>query len=101
MTRQLDDRNELTNETVRIIGDDITISYNSYIESVYQQWDDYLIEIRTASDESQERLAWATALLASSGIFWAVALCILILLAFFAMERHQRYLKLLEDKENS
>ena len=42
-----------------------------------------------------------TALLASSGIFWAVALCILILLAFFAMERHQRYLKLLEDKENS
>lgn len=101
VTRQLDDRNELTNETVRIIGDDITISYNSYIESVYQQWEDYLIEIRTASDESQERLAWATALLASSGIFWAIALCILILLAFFAMERHQRYLKLLEDKDNS
>ena len=101
VTRQLDDRNELTNETVRIIGDDITISYNGYIESVYQQWEDYLIEIRTASDESQERLAWATALLASSGIFWAIALCILILLAFFAMERHQRYLKLLEDKDNS
>ena len=101
VTRQLDDRNELTNETVKIIGDDVTLSYEGYLDSVYKELDDYLIEIRTAKDESQERLAWATALLASSGIFWAVALCILILLAFFAMERHQRYLKLLEDKENS
>tara|TARA_B100000989_G_C19504520_1_gene455864 strand:+ start:73 stop:1182 length:1110 start_codon:yes stop_codon:yes gene_type:complete len=99
VTRQLDDRNELTNETVKIIGDDISISYYDYLDSVYEEWDDYLVSIRTASDESQERLAWATALLASSGIFWAVALSILILLAFFAMERHQRYLKLLEDKE--
>jgi putative copper export protein len=59
-----------------------------------------LISIQTASDDSQARKIWATALLASSGLFWAVALAILILLAFFAMERHQRYLKLLEDKEN-
>jgi|TARA_X000000950_G_C13903186_1_gene655687 hypothetical protein len=99
VTRQLDDRNELTNETVKIIGDDITVSYNGYLDSVYKQWKDYLVSIKTASDKSQERLAWATALLTGSGIYWAVALSILILLAFFAMERHQRYLKLLEDKE--
>ena len=100
VVRELDDRNELTNQTVKIIGDDITAAYDAYLDSVYLQWDAYLISIQTASDDSQARKIWATALLASSGLFWAVALAILILLAFFAMERHQRYLKLLEDKEN-
>ena len=101
VTRELDDRNELTSQTVKIIGDDITDAYNAYLISTYQQWDDYLESIRTATDESLERRLWASALLASSGIFWAIALSILILLAFFAMERHQRYLKLLEEKENN
>ncbi len=100
VVRELDDRNELTSQTVKIIGDDISVAYDEYLSSVYQQWDDYLISIRTASDDSLARKIWAKALLVSSGLYWAVALCILILLAFFAMERHQRHLKLLEDKEN-
>ena len=68
VTRELDDRNELTSQTVKIIGDDITDAYNAYLISTYQQWDDYLESIRTATDESLERRLWASALLASSGI---------------------------------
>ena len=54
VTRELDDE-ELTSQTVKIIGDDITDAYNAYLISTYRQWDDYLESIRTATDESLEQ----------------------------------------------
>ena len=101
ITRELDDRNELTSQTVMIIGEDITAAYREYLKSAYKEWDDYKKSIRTASDDSLERKAWSAGLLASSGFFWLCALATLILIAFFAMERHQRSLKHLEEKKTA
>ena len=65
------------------------------------EWDDYQESIRTAADDYIERKAWSTGLLASSGFFWLCVLAALILIAFFAMERHQRSIKHLEEKKTA
>lgn len=101
ITRELDDRNELTSQTVMIIGEDIRVAYGDYLSSVYDEWDDYQESIRTASDDYIESKAWSTGLLASSGFFWLCVLAALILIAFFAMERHQRSIKHLEEKKTA
>jgi hypothetical protein len=101
VTRELDDRNELTSQTVMIIGEDITAAYVKYLDSAVKEWSDYQNSIRTASDDSLARKAWSAGLLASSGFFWLCALATLILIAFFAMERHQRSLKHLEEKKTA
>lgn len=101
ITRQLDERNELTSQTAMIIGEDITAAYSEYLDSAVDEWDDYQDSIRTASDDSAERKLWSAGLLASSGFFWLCLLATLILIAFFAMERHQRSLKHLEEKKTA
>ena len=80
------------------MGESITEQVEGYFRNAYDEWDAYQSSIDDARDIAEDRLAWDTGLLASSGIFWAILLSILILLAFFAMERHQRLLERLREQ---
>ena len=97
---ELEESNRLTRENVEIVGESITEQVQVYFGNAYDEWDAYQSSIDDARDIAEDRLAWATGLLASSGIFWAILLSILILVAFFAMERHQRLLERLREQND-
>lgn len=97
---ELEESNRLTRENVEIVGESITEQVQVYFGNAYDEWDAYQSSIDDARDSAEDRRAWATGLLASSGIFWAILLSILILVAFFAMERHQRLLERLREQND-
>ena len=98
--RQLEESNRFTRENVEIVGNSITAQVQGYFRSAYSDWASYQQSIDEAKDISEDRLIWATGLLASSGVFWAILLSILILVVFFAMERHQRLLERLREQND-
>jgi hypothetical protein len=97
---ELEESNRLTRENVEIVGVSITEQVQGYFKNAYDEWDSYQNSIDDARSIAEDRLAWATGLLASSGIFWGILLAILILVAFFAMERHQRLLERLREQND-
>ena len=97
---QLEESNRFTRENVEIVGNSITSQVEGYFGSAYSEWGAYQRSIENARGSSEDRLAWATGLLASSGIFWSILLSILVLVAFFAMERHQRFLERLRVQKD-
>ena len=68
---ELEKSNRLTRENVEIVGESITERVEGYFKA-YDEWDAYQNGIDDARDIAEDRLAWATGLLASSGIFWAI-----------------------------
>lgn len=97
---QLEESNRFTRENVEIVGNSITSQVEGYFGSAYSEWGAYQRSIENARGSSEDRLVWATGLLASSGIFWSILLSILVLVAFFAMERHQRFLERLRVQKD-
>jgi hypothetical protein len=97
---QLEESNRFTRENVEIVGNSITAQVEGYFGSAYSEWNSYQRSIEGARGNSEDRLVWATGLLASSGVFWAILLSILVLVAFFSMERHQRFLERLRVQED-
>lgn len=97
---QLEESNRFTRENVEIVGNSITAQIEGYFRSAYSEWDSYQRSIEGARANSEDRLVWATGLLASSGVFWAILLSILVLVAFFSMERHQRFLERLRVQQD-
>lgn len=97
---QLEESNRFTRENVEIVGNSITSQVEGYFGSARSEWGAYQRSIENARGSSEDRLAWATGLLASSGIFWSILLSILVLVAFFAMERHQRFLERLRVQKD-
>ena len=97
---QLEESNRFTRENVEIVGNSITAQVDGYFDNAEEEWLAYEYSIDDARDVAEDRLAWAGGLLASSGIFWAMLLSVLILVVFFAMERHQRLLERLREQND-
>ena len=97
---QLEESNRFTRENVEIVGNSITAQVDGNFDNAEEEWLAYEYSIDDARDVAEDRLAWAGGLLASSGIFWAMLLSVLILVVFFAMERHQRLLERLREQND-
>jgi hypothetical protein len=94
----LEARNLFVSETAEDLAKGVADDFGDYVKRGVDNYEGYVAAVELAEQTADLERAGIIALITASTVIFAVMLAILILLGFFAMERHQRNLRNLIEK---